>query len=136
MAICHIKGIHVAKSLSNSFIEGLRNRPEAMDCHVCCSKFNISIQSGHLTDDGRDGCVGLMGQKDGLCMKPHGFQIGGKELLSFSQCGFMRFDATRLVILQGSQANDACECMTMPGLPKVPASEQIDVVDGQVVGLF
>jgi len=26
--------------------------------------------------------------------------------------------------------------MTMPGLPKVPASEQIDVVDGQVVGLF
>ena len=28
------------------------------------------------------------------------------------------------------------DVMTMPGLPKVPASEQIDVVDGQVVGLF
>jgi len=26
--------------------------------------------------------------------------------------------------------------MTMPGLPKVPSSERIDVVDGQVVGLF
>jgi len=26
--------------------------------------------------------------------------------------------------------------MTMPGLPKVPASEKIDVVDGQIVGLF
>ena len=28
------------------------------------------------------------------------------------------------------------DVMTMPGLPKVPASEQIDVVNGQVVGLF
>jgi formate--tetrahydrofolate ligase len=26
--------------------------------------------------------------------------------------------------------------MTMPGLPKAPASESIDVVDGQIVGLF
>jgi formate--tetrahydrofolate ligase len=26
--------------------------------------------------------------------------------------------------------------MTMPGLPKVPASEKIDVIDGQIVGLF
>jgi formyltetrahydrofolate synthetase len=26
--------------------------------------------------------------------------------------------------------------MTMPGLPKAPASEKIDVVDGQIVGLF
>ena len=28
------------------------------------------------------------------------------------------------------------EVMTMPGLPKAPASEKIDVVDGQIVGLF
>jgi len=28
------------------------------------------------------------------------------------------------------------DVMTMPGLPKVPASEQIDVVNGQIVGLF
>jgi len=28
------------------------------------------------------------------------------------------------------------DIMTMPGLPKVPSSERIDVVDGQVVGLF
>ena len=28
------------------------------------------------------------------------------------------------------------DVMTMPGLPKSPASEQIDVVDGQIVGLF
>jgi len=26
--------------------------------------------------------------------------------------------------------------MTMPGLPKVPAAERIDYVDGKVVGLF
>jgi formate--tetrahydrofolate ligase len=28
------------------------------------------------------------------------------------------------------------DVMTMPGLPKVPAAERIDVVDGKVVGLF
>jgi formate--tetrahydrofolate ligase len=28
------------------------------------------------------------------------------------------------------------DVMTMPGLPKAPASEKIDVVNGQVVGLF
>jgi formate--tetrahydrofolate ligase len=28
------------------------------------------------------------------------------------------------------------DVMTMPGLPKVPASEKIDVIDGQIVGLF
>jgi formate--tetrahydrofolate ligase len=26
--------------------------------------------------------------------------------------------------------------MTMPGLPKRPAAEQIDLLDGKVVGLF
>ena len=28
------------------------------------------------------------------------------------------------------------DVMTMPGLPKVPSSEKINVVDGAVVGLF
>jgi len=28
------------------------------------------------------------------------------------------------------------DIMTMPGLPKVPAAEKIDLVDGKVVGLF
>jgi formate--tetrahydrofolate ligase len=28
------------------------------------------------------------------------------------------------------------DVMTMPGLPKVPASQSLDVVDGQIVGLF
>ena len=28
------------------------------------------------------------------------------------------------------------DIMTMPGLPRVPSSERIDVVDGRVVGLF
>ena len=28
------------------------------------------------------------------------------------------------------------DVMTMPGLPKVPAAEKIDLVDGKVVGLF
>ena len=26
--------------------------------------------------------------------------------------------------------------MTMPGLPRVPAAEQIDVVDNKIIGLF
>jgi formyltetrahydrofolate synthetase len=26
--------------------------------------------------------------------------------------------------------------MTMPGLPKKPAAEQIDLVDGKIIGLF
>jgi formate--tetrahydrofolate ligase len=28
------------------------------------------------------------------------------------------------------------DIMTMPGLPKVPSSVKIDLVDGKVVGLF
>jgi len=28
------------------------------------------------------------------------------------------------------------DIMTMPGLPKTPASENIDVVEGQITGLF
>jgi formate--tetrahydrofolate ligase len=28
------------------------------------------------------------------------------------------------------------DIMTMPGLPKIPASENIDVVEGQITGLF
>ena len=28
------------------------------------------------------------------------------------------------------------DIMTMPGLPKVPSAEKIDIVDGKVVGLF
>jgi formate--tetrahydrofolate ligase len=28
------------------------------------------------------------------------------------------------------------DVMTMPGLPKVPSSERINVVDGAVIGLF
>ena len=28
------------------------------------------------------------------------------------------------------------DIMTMPGLPKVPSSERIDLVGGQIVGLF
>ena len=28
------------------------------------------------------------------------------------------------------------DIMTMPGLPKVPAANKIDLVDGKVVGLF
>ena len=28
------------------------------------------------------------------------------------------------------------DIMTMPGLPKIPSAEKIDLVDGKVVGLF
>ena len=30
----------------------------------------------------------------------------------------------------------AGDIMTMPGLPKVPAANNMDVVDGKIVGLF
>ena len=42
----------------------------------------------------------------------------------------------RLLVGAGFVVAICGDVMTMPGLPKVPASEQIDVVDGQVVGLF
>jgi len=42
----------------------------------------------------------------------------------------------RLSVGAGFVVANCGDVMTMPGLPKAPASEKIDVVDGQIVGLF
>ena len=54
---------------------------------------------------------------------PRGFRITVRNLKVSAGAGF-------IVALTG-------EIMTMPGLPKVPAAEKIDVTkDGKIVGLF
>ena len=54
---------------------------------------------------------------------PRGFRITVRELKVSAGAGFV-------VALTGS-------IMTMPGLPKAPAAERIDVTeDGRIVGLF
>lgn len=54
--------------------------------------------------------------------RPEGFTITVREISLSAGAGF-------IVCLTG-------DIMTMPGLPKQPAAEQIDVVDGKIVGLF
>lgn len=53
---------------------------------------------------------------------PHGYVFPITEVRLSAGAGFV-------VALSG-------EIMTMPGLPKVPAAEKIDVVNGQIVGLY
>lgn len=58
-----------------------------------------------------------------LLGKPRGFRITVREVRASAGAGF-------LVALTG-------EVMTMPGLPKVPSAEKIDVdADGKITGLF
>ncbi len=57
-----------------------------------------------------------------LLGRPEGFTITVREVYVSAGAGFV-------VCLTG-------DVMTMPGLPKVPAAEKIDVVDGKTVGLF
>lgn len=57
-----------------------------------------------------------------LLGRPTGFEITVRELRLSAGAGFV-------VAVTGN-------IMTMPGLPKKPAAEQIDVVDGQITGLF
>ena len=54
--------------------------------------------------------------------RPTGFEINVRDVYVNAGAGFV-------VAITGS-------IMTMPGLPKVPAAEAIDVVDGQITGLF
>lgn len=54
--------------------------------------------------------------------RPTGFSIHIREAYISAGAGF-------LVAITGTM-------MTMPGLPKVPAAEQIDVKDGEITGLF
>ena len=54
---------------------------------------------------------------------PEGFTVGVKNVKVSAGAGF-------IVVLTG-------EIMTMPGLPKSPSAERIDVTDdGKIVGLF
>ena len=57
-----------------------------------------------------------------LLGRPSGFNVNVREVYVSAGAGFV-------VVITGS-------IMTMPGLPKVPAAESIDVVDGKIVGLF
>ncbi len=54
--------------------------------------------------------------------RPEGFNINIREIYVSAGAGFV-------VAITGT-------IMTMPGLPKVPAAENIDVVDDSIVGLF
>ncbi len=57
-----------------------------------------------------------------LLGRPEGFTLTIRELKPSIGAGF-------IVALTG-------DIMTMPGLPKVPAAENMDIVDGKTVGLF
>lgn len=58
-----------------------------------------------------------------LLGRPSGFQVAVKELRLSNGAGF-------IVVLTG-------DIMTMPGLPKVPAAEKMDILeDGTILGLF
>ena len=52
----------------------------------------------------------------------YGFNVNIREVYVSAGAGFV-------VAITGT-------VMTMPGLPKVPAAENIDVVDDKIVGLF
>ncbi len=54
--------------------------------------------------------------------RPEGFNVNIREVYVSAGAGFV-------VVITGT-------VMTMPGLPKVPAAENIDVVDDKIVGLF
>lgn len=54
--------------------------------------------------------------------RPEGFNVNIREVYVSAGAGF-------IVAITGT-------VMTMPGLPKVPAAENIDVVDDKIVGLF
>ena len=57
-----------------------------------------------------------------LLGRPSGFKVTIREIKPSIGAGF-------LVALSG-------DIMTMPGLPKVPAANNMDVVDGKTIGLF
>ena len=56
-----------------------------------------------------------------LLGRPEGFTLQVKDLYVSAGAGFV-------VVLTG-------DIMTMPGLPKLPAAERIDLIDGKIIGL-
>ncbi len=57
-----------------------------------------------------------------LLGRPEGFTVTIKEVKAFAGAGFVTAYSGNI--------------MTMPGLPKVPSAEKIDIVDGNIIGLF
>lgn len=57
-----------------------------------------------------------------LLGRPEGFTVSVSDIYVSAGAGF-------IVVLTGN-------IMTMPGLPKVPAAEHVDVIDGRIDGLF
>ena len=58
-----------------------------------------------------------------LLARPSGFEVSVQEVRVSNGAGF-------IVALTGN-------IMTMPGLPKVPAAEKMDILEnGEIVGLF
>ena len=57
-----------------------------------------------------------------LLGRPEGFTVTIREVKAFAGAGFVTAYSGNI--------------MTMPGLPKVPAAEKIDIVDGNIIGLF
>ena len=57
-----------------------------------------------------------------LLGRPEGFTVTIREVKAFAGAGFVTAYSGNI--------------MTMPGLPKVPSAEKIDIVDGNIIGLF
>jgi len=58
------------------------------------------------------------------------------QLLGAPSDHVMEIREVRLAVGAGFVVAVCGDIMTMPGLPKTPASENIDVVNGQITGLF
>jgi len=72
-----------------------------------------------------------------VCIAKTPYSFSTDPLLKGAPTGHvMDIREVRLSVGAGFVVAICGDVMTMPGLPKAPASEQIDVVDGQIVGLF
>jgi len=72
-----------------------------------------------------------------VCIAKTPYSFSTDPLLKGAPTGHvMDIREVRLSVGAGFVVAICGDVMTMPGLPKVPASEQIDVVNGQIVGLF
>ncbi len=72
-----------------------------------------------------------------VCIAKTPYSFSTDPLLKGAPSGHvMDIREVRLSVGAGFVVAICGDVMTMPGLPKAPASEKIDVVDGQIVGLF
>ena len=72
-----------------------------------------------------------------VCIAKTPYSFSTDPLLKGAPTGHvMDIREVRLSVGAGFVVAICGDVMTMPGLPKAPASEKIDVVDGQIVGLF